>query len=510
MFEGRAVINRKPLSLFFALGLVALLLSGRGADQARAQITGGLGGFGGGFGGGAGGGGGTTGTTGTSGGTSGGTTGTTGTTGSTGNNSGGILVDSMGVVKPMFNLEKTGRLDKKRRHELAGKSLPGDLNTHSPLRKISLVQLEAACEAYARDKKHVTSEMQYLAGLQRIDYVFVYPEEKDLVLAGPAEGYLIDGFGRAVGVSTGRPAIRLDDLIVALRAIEFGGGTIRCSIDPKQENLAKLAAFVSKNSYAATLEESKAQFQQLGTVLGMQDVSLGGVPAESHFAELLVEADIRMKRSAIGVEGLPVKGFRSHLSMVGPDGNSVQRWWFTPLYGAFVKSEDSLAFQFTGQRVQLMSQEELVSNAGQRSDAPFARVSTQKFSKQFTDRFSEIADATPVFAELQNVFDLAVFAALAKRERLGRKVGWPMSLFLDSERATIVRRNVPHQVDSVSNFKVLGGKTFVSQVTGGVSLDPWQVIKHNEYRKDSGGELKTTHDKAVPQERPEAHRWWWD
>jgi hypothetical protein len=497
--------DRKSLVFFFVVCLIVALLVDRNADQARAQITGGFGGFGGGFGGGAGGGG----TTGSAGST--GTTGTTGTTGATaGGNGSGILVDAMGVVKPMFNLEKTGRLDKKRRHELAGKSLPGDLNTHSPLRKVSLVQLEAACEAYARDRKHVTSEMQYLAGVQRIDYVFVYPEERDLVIAGPAEGYLIDDFGRAVGVSTGRPPLRLDDLIVALRAVEFGGGMIRCSIDPRPENLAKLAAFVSKNSYAATIEDSKAQFQQLGTVLGMQDVSLGGVPAESHFAELLVEADIRMKRAAIGVENLPVKGFRSHLSMVGPDGNSVQRWWFTPLYGAFTRTDDGLAFQLAGQRVQLMSQEELVSTAGQRSDAPFVRVSTQKFSKQFTDRYSEIADATPVFAELQNEFDLAVVAALVKRERLARKIGWPMALFLDAERATIVKRNVPHQVASVSNFKVLGGKTFVTQVTGGVSIDPWQVLKHNEYRKDSGGVLKKAHDNSVAEQHPKEHRWWWD
>ncbi len=173
----------------------------------------------------------------------------------------------------------------------------------------------------------------------------------------------------------------------------------------------------------------------------MQDVSLGGVPAESHFAELLVEADIRMKRVAIGVDGPPVKGFRSHLSMVGAGGNSMQRWWFTPLYDAFTKTADGLAYDFRGQRAQLVSQEELVSAAGRRSNAPFTPVSTQKFSKQFTARFAEIADATPVFAELQSMFDLAVLAALLKKEGLSQKVGWAMELFLDAERATIAKRN---------------------------------------------------------------------
>jgi hypothetical protein len=441
-----------------------------------------------------------------------GTMGSTGTSGTTGTTpcAGGILVDPEGVVRPMFHVERAGKLDKKRKQELAGKSLPGDLNEKSPLRKISLVRLEAACEEFARNRTHVTSELQFLAGLQRIDYVFVYPEEKDIVIAGPAEGYLVDNFGRAVGVTTGRPALRLDDLLVALRTQERGGGTIRCSIDPTEANLAKLSAFVKQNSDASDVATAKARFDQLGDILGMQNVSLSGVPAESHFAELLVEADIRMKRLAIGVDKAKIKNFRSHLAMVAPGGNSAQRWWFTPLYDAFTKTEDGRAFQFAGQRVQLLSQEELVSDVGKRTNAPFTRVSTEKFSKQFTDRYAELADATPVFAELQSIFDLAVLAALIKKEGLARKTHWPMALFLDSARATIVKQNVPHQVPSVSNYRVAQGQTFVAQVSGGVVIDPWQVLKHNEYRQDSGGQLKSARNEAVPEKRPEDHHWWWD
>ncbi len=64
--------------------------------------------------------------------------------------------------------------------------------------------------------------MQYLAGLQRIDYVFVFPEAHDIVIAGPAEGFAEDGAGRTVGLTTGRPPLRLDDLMVALRAVKRG------------------------------------------------------------------------------------------------------------------------------------------------------------------------------------------------------------------------------------------------------------------------------------------------
>ncbi len=60
------------------------------------------------------------------------------------------------------------------------------------------------------------------------------------------------------------------------------------------------------------------------------------------------------------------------------------------------------------------------------------------------------------------------------------------------------------------NYKVAGGSVFVAQVGGGVTIDPWQVLKHNEYRNDSGGALKATREKAVVDERPKEHRWWWD
>ena len=48
----------------------------------------------------------------------------------------------------------------------------------------TLVKLEAACKRFVDDKKPIPGDLQFLAGLQRIDYVFAYPGEKDLVSAG--------------------------------------------------------------------------------------------------------------------------------------------------------------------------------------------------------------------------------------------------------------------------------------------------------------------------------------
>jgi hypothetical protein len=433
-----------------------------------------------------------------------------GQNGQTGNSAGGILVDAAGLVRPMFQQESSGRLDRKRREERAQRGLPADLNRFSAMRKISLPRLEAALAKALNAKEPITDDMRYLAGLERIDYVFAYPDDHDLVIAGPAEGFAPAGGARVLGITTGQPALRLEDLLVALRSAANGSGTMRCSIDPQPENLAKFAAFVAGNRGGASLDAAAAQYRQMADLLGPQNVSLSGLPADSQFAELLVEADIRMKHIAIGLNRPPVKGFRSHLAMVGAGANSMQRWWLSPFYDALVRTADGLAFEFQGQRVQLQSEDELVSSSGERSPAAFRRVTTQKFAIQFTEKFPELAKAIPVFGELQGAFDLAVLAALLKKEKLPARVGWSMALFLDADRAPLSRHNVPRQVPSVSNHKLLGKGVLVMQVTGGVVVNPWDVVNPANFADDSTGALHTSHvDATAPREN--ANRgWWWD
>ena len=56
------------------------------------------------------------------------------------------------------------------------------------------------------------------------------------MLAGPGEGWKVDDNGNYVGVTTGRPVLRLEDLVVALRTVENARqGGISVSIDPTAE-----------------------------------------------------------------------------------------------------------------------------------------------------------------------------------------------------------------------------------------------------------------------------------
>lgn len=422
-----------------------------------------------------------------------------------GQGGGGISIDAKGIVTTQFSKENSNKLTLKKLQALAADHIKGDHNTKSELRMVSLVKLEQACQEYAKANKHVPPVMQYLAGLQQIDYVFIYPESGDIVIAGPAEGFAPNDIGRVVGTTSGRPPVRLDDLIIALRTIPREG-FVGCSIDPKKENLAKFNQFLAQNSSAATPALIARRFQAMKDLMGLQDVSVFGVPDDSHFAQVLVEADYRMKLISLGLESPALKNFRSHLDFVAPGANTLQRWWFSPLYNAFQTNDDGTAFQFSGQRMQLMSQSETVDAAGNRQASPFKTISQEKFAKNFTERFGELASVSPVFAELQNLTDLSIMAALLQKEQIPQRLGWQMRLFLDEATAKLVAGNAPREVESAVNFRNKG-RLIMGLVGGGVTISAQQIIRSAEFDKSNTRTLTVSHIQA---EAPPESIWWWD
>jgi hypothetical protein len=429
--------------------------------------------------------------------------------GAQGGGAGGIAIDAQGVVTPVFSKSKSGQLNEAALSAFAKKFVSADVNAASELRKVSLPRLEAAIEDCLKTKSPVPPEMQFLAGLQRIDYVFLDPDSKDLVIAGPAEGFAMDELGRVIGVKTGRPPLRLDDLMVALRTLEKTGA-LGCSIDPDESRMNQFQQYVKSNSTRTTPAGAAQRYENMAKILGLQNVTVWGVPADSHFGCTLVEADWRMKRLSMGIENPRVPGFKSHLAMLGRGGNATQRFWFLPLYDAFQQNEAGTAFQFAGQRAQLLSQEEYVSETGKRSDAATTRVSTQRFAKLFTEKFPDLAEEIPIFAELQNTIDLSILAALFKKERLPQKVGWRMSLLLDPQRATYAASTPPTQVASVVNYRTAGRGMIVGLVGGGVVINAMDTVRNIEFKTDTAARVESLRAAAMKNQRPDAHAWWWD
>src|SRR6185295_8097670 len=101
--------------------------------------------------------------------------------------------------------------------------------------------------------------------------------------------------------------------------------------------------------------------------LGPQVISVVGVPAVSHFAQVLVAADYRMKRLAMKFDEAPVRGMPSFLDMarVGSRGGSLSlRWWLAPAYESVAVDEERTAFEIRGAAVKALTEDEMVTASG--------------------------------------------------------------------------------------------------------------------------------------------------
>jgi hypothetical protein len=301
----------------------------------------------------------------------------------------GVFVDAQGVLRRNIVNDPTGML---RRQQVAASqaALPRELSRPSELRKVSLTRLE---NALAANGGVLTDEMRYLAGLLRLRYVFLYPDSGDIVLAGPAEGWAPEPDGRMTGLRTGRPVLQLQDLVVALRAFppnQAKTPMVGCSIDPTQEGLASMQRFLQSTGRYANPSQTMHLANGLRSSLGLQNVRVDGIPAETHFAHVLVEADYRMKMIGIGLEDPRVRGLTSYVSLANPaqvSRNALARWYFVPEYQCVRTSDDGMAMELVGDGVKLVGEQELVSAGGERSAVSGGSRASQAFVTSFTRAF---------------------------------------------------------------------------------------------------------------------------
>jgi hypothetical protein len=414
---------------------------------------------------------------------------------------GGIFVDLNGILD-IAAPDDLGKLSQLRADGID--EIPADLAGAVQLRKISLRRLEAAIQAHPGNDKLLPDELRYLGGLQQIRYVFVYPEQGDIVLVGPGEGWKADARGNVVGVTTGRPVMLLEDLLVALRtADQAARGGISCSIDPTQEGLARLQRHVATLRQMGNPQTTAAGIEQ---ALGPQRISVHGVPATSHFARVLVAADYRMKRLAMKFDPTPIRELPSFLDMIPASGrgmsNMLPRWWLEPNYEPIVKSSDGLAFELRGASVKCMTESDFVAATGQKQVGAKASPMAQRWADNMTEHYDELAVAEPIFGELRNCMELAIVAALITKERLTERAGYSMPLLTDPTDLAVIEYPAPGQVDSkVSMVQKRGG--WVISASGGVMLNSWQVAD------------RTTQDSAPAEVRTksastENTNWWWN
>lgn len=251
-----------------------------------------------------------------------------------------------------------------------------------------------------------------------------------------ALGYLVDGrdivvFGAA---DPALPALHLDDLVVALRNanmmyIQTRGRTRYysapgCSIDPDPQTMRDLRRIgdcdlANDDSIKTYLDK----WDEVGR--RPQKVRVMGVPFDTRFAKVMVDADYYMKRLVNGSVTLDIEGFTSLSDMGvaqaknafatgktrGLGGYSMNRFWFSPAEATYTEQDGAIVLKSC--RVQLLTEEEYLTEhgiAGKGRPGTLAR----QFAAAFSKHYEEIAAQRPIYTELEGLFRLVGIARIMK------------------------------------------------------------------------------------------------
>ncbi len=390
---------------------------------------------------------------------------------------GGVMIDSEGIVQAMTQTERSRLADKLRAQITAS---PDDLQITSTMRMISLRGLEATLRKHQARNQPLPDEVRYLAGLQRVEFVFVIPERNDIVIGGPAEGWTVGERGDIVGVETGQPVVRLDDLLVAFQAHSAAQrSNINCSIDPSAEGRVRLDAFLAKQT-----KFHRGVLRGIEQAMGPQVISVEGVATDSHLASVLVASDFRMKALAMDLEPAPIAGMPSFPDLMksGKDvsRNMMPRWWMACDYDSIARSEDGLTWQLRGQGVKVMTEDELVTADGAVTGTGQVNPLAQQWSQTMNEKYTELSAREPIFGQLRNVMDLSVVAALLHTEGLLDKVGMDVNGLVTAGMQQLPEKwNVPKTVATKSSFIKKNGE-YIITASGGVSIESWAAASRSK------------------------------
>ena len=411
---------------------------------------------------------------------------------------GGVDIDANGVLQtaPKKTMDEVSRT--------LGKllePLPVDLNQESSIRKISLKKLDEQMRQIIARQDEFPDTVRFLGGLTAIRYVVVVPEENDVLLVGPAEGWKVDAQGYVVGQKSGNPVLHLEDLLTVYRAWnnQQRPAPITCSIDPTPEALANIVSLGTLppptardvDAYAANVEKA----------YGMNVVSIKGVPEKSRFGKILVAADYKMKRIGLDQEPSMVRGLPSYVSMLSGRPKQINpRFWLAPEYTTVSYDSKKLTWELGAVKVKALTEDEYFdARSGSRQTTGNLDKTAIAWCDKMTAQYHALSKVDPVFAELKNCMELAITVALIHREGLLTAANCKLPAFADEAILKMVNYPTPQFVPSKATI-ARNGRSFVV-ACGGVEINPFGAVE------------KATLDNAIDKQRDKlvdvaSDNWW--
>ena len=370
------------------------------------------------------------------------------------------------------------------------------------LRMISLNGLEAAMAKAVENGTELPLEVQYMAGLQRIEYIIQSPETNDIILAGPGEAFKANEQGNIVGARSGMPVLHLQDFLIAMRNADNARreSGITVSIDPTPEGIKNIQKMFSKlNTFNSNLAG------QAEKAMGPQDIKLTGIPKDSRYARTLVSADFKMKRLSMGLQKTP-SYMPSLIQMAQAKDTRFRqmapRFWMECDYQPVAVSEDGSVWQLRGQGVKTLTEEQYVDQNGNKQAKGVENKLAQQWASSMTENFDKLSKDEPVFRELRNLMDMSVVAAIIKQDNLVDKLDMNLPGILGQQMVSTPIWNVPLQVPTQCSFVKLS-KSWLVTASGGVDVDSFAVAEKTETVPSLGKMI------ALASKRS-ADNWWWN
>ena len=415
---------------------------------------------------------------------------------------GGVSVDAQKVVRGEFrSLDKD---DQARIRQALGQA-NADIN-ESSLRMISLKGLDAAIAANLDSGEPLPAEIQYMAGLQRIEYVISVPEQNDIILAGPGEGWTTNEEGNVVGKKSGMPVIHLQDFLVAMRAVDNArqGQGVSVSIDPTPEGVQRVERLFSQIYEQRIQGITPALAAKIEEAYGDQQVSLTGVPRDSHFSRVMLTADYKMKRIAMGLDQSPLRKLPSMLSIIAKKNirlnKAAPRMWMECDYEPVAKNSDNNIWKLSGTGVRVQTEDTIVeANGDKRASGKKIKVA-EDWANNMTKQYEALSAKEPIFRDLRNVMDMSVVAAIIRNEDLLNVSGAKLPMI--TEELDTPSYTIPESIPSKVSFVGTSSNTAL-QVSGGVLLNSWAVAQNTIVSEKLA-------NVATIASTPTADRWWWN
>jgi hypothetical protein len=347
-------------------------------------------------------------------------------------------------------------------------------------------------------------------------------------------GYLVDEPNKDIiiigKVDSTLPPLYLEDFIIALRSawgVYSPNNNPICSIDPDFRVINELQKVGEQVLRSRTTEETQIGIERWrrGSQIP-QKVRILGIPFDSRFANTLVQADYNMKRIVTGVDSIDVSILHSLPDMViheviadfkqdKPTSVSpvLNRFWFYSDSIRYETSEDIVLISKC--QVVLLTEGVYFASVGRITSTDKSDIFAQKFAKNFTEKYAEIAAERPIFAELENLFRFLALAKIIKYKSSDKKSGLDLTYLLNEYPITTIKnkREIPSlsTIKEVRVQKDIAGGYAIAQlwlpIYGGVDMGGIEI---NPQVFDNDRKNLVSYKSTVISSRPSTYTLFWD